>query len=87
MGKLWFFFFIPIDFCIEFWNSTFSPDLEFTEGIFLTTSARAFIRGGPEGGGKGGREGGMRRQPPSPNQVFEEEKKYKDECTNTDNTI
>ncbi len=32
----------PIDFCIEFWNSTFSPVLEFTEGIFLTASARAF---------------------------------------------
>ncbi len=35
-------FSIPIDFCIEFWNSTFSPVLEFTEGIFLTASARAF---------------------------------------------
>ncbi len=31
-------FSIPIDFCIEFWNSTFSPVLEFTEGIFLTAS-------------------------------------------------
>ncbi len=35
-------FSIPIDFCIEFWNSTFSPVLEYTEGIFLTVSARAF---------------------------------------------
>ena len=35
-------FSIPIDFCIEFWNSTFPPVLEFTEGIFLTTLARAF---------------------------------------------
>ncbi len=35
-------FSIPIDFCIEFWNSTFSPVLEFTEGIFLIASARAF---------------------------------------------
>ncbi len=37
-------FSIPIDFFvrIEFWNSTFSPVLEFTEGIFLTASARAF---------------------------------------------
>ncbi len=35
-------FSIPIDFCIEFWNSTFSPVLEFTEGIFVTASARAF---------------------------------------------
>ena len=35
-------FSIPIDFCIEFWNSTFSPVLEYTEGIFLTISARAF---------------------------------------------
>ncbi len=31
--------FSPIDFCIVFWNSTFTPDLEFTEGIFLTASA------------------------------------------------
>ncbi len=37
-------FSIPIDFCIEFWNSTFSPVLEFTEGIFLTALARAFQR-------------------------------------------
>ena len=28
-------FSIPIDFCIEFWNSTFSPVLEYTEGIFF----------------------------------------------------
>ncbi len=34
-------FSIPIDFCIEFWNSTFSPVLEFTKEIFLTASARA----------------------------------------------
>ncbi len=33
---------IPIDFCIEFWNSTFSPVLEYTEVIILTASARAF---------------------------------------------
>ncbi len=39
--------FIPIDFCIEFWNSIFSPVLEFTEGIFLTASARAFQYGKP----------------------------------------
>ncbi len=36
------FFSIPIDFCIEFWNNTFSPVLEYTEVIFLTASARAF---------------------------------------------
>ncbi len=35
---------IPIDFCIEFWNSIFSPVLEYTEGIFLTASARAFSK-------------------------------------------
>ncbi len=35
-------FSIPIDFCIEFWNSIFSLVLEYTEGIFLTASARAF---------------------------------------------
>ncbi len=35
-------FSIPIDFCIEFWNRTFSPVLEYNEGIFLTASARAF---------------------------------------------
>ncbi len=35
-------FSIPIDFCIEFWNSTFSPVLEYTEEIFLTASASAF---------------------------------------------
>ncbi len=35
-------FSIPIDFCIEFGNSAFSPVLEFTEGIFLIASARAF---------------------------------------------
>ncbi len=29
------FFSIPTDFCIEFWNSTFSPILEYTEEIFL----------------------------------------------------
>ncbi len=28
-------FFIPVDFCIEFWNSTFSSILEYTEEIFL----------------------------------------------------
>ncbi len=26
-----------LDFCIEFWNSTFSPVLEYTEEIFVTT--------------------------------------------------
>ncbi len=37
------FFSIPIDFCIEFWNSTFPPVLGFTEeGLFLTTSVQAF---------------------------------------------
>ncbi len=36
------FFSIPIDFCIEFWNSTFPPVLEYTEEIFLTASPRAF---------------------------------------------
>ncbi len=36
------FFSIAIDFCIEFWNSTFPPVLEFTGGIFLTASVRAF---------------------------------------------
>ena len=36
------FFSIPIDFCIEFWNSTFPPVFAFTEGIFLTASARSF---------------------------------------------
>ncbi len=35
-------FSIPIDFCIEFLNSTFSPVLEYTEIILLTASARAF---------------------------------------------
>ena len=35
-------FSIPIDVCIEFWNSTFSPVLEYTEEIFLIASARAF---------------------------------------------
>ncbi len=35
-------FSIPIDFCIEFWNSTFSSVLEYTEEIFLTALARAF---------------------------------------------
>ncbi len=35
-------FSIPIDFCIEFWNSTFSPFLEYTEEIFLAASMRAF---------------------------------------------
>ncbi len=35
-------FSIPIDFCIEFWNSIFSPVLEYTDGIFLTALARAF---------------------------------------------
>ncbi len=35
-------FSIPIDFCIEFGNSTFSPVLEYIEEIFLTASARAF---------------------------------------------
>ncbi len=34
------FFFIPIDFCIEFWNSTFSPVLEYTREIFLTSSCK-----------------------------------------------
>ncbi len=33
------YFYIPIDFCIESWNSTFPPVLEFVEGIFLTASA------------------------------------------------
>ncbi len=33
-------FYIPIDFCIEFWNSTFSPVLEYTEEIFLTASVQ-----------------------------------------------
>ncbi len=28
-------FSIPINFCVEFWNSTFSPVLEYTEGIFF----------------------------------------------------
>ncbi len=27
-------FSIPIDFCIEFWNSTFPPVLEYTVDIF-----------------------------------------------------
>ncbi len=40
-------FSIPIDFCIEFWNSIFSPVLEYTEGIFLTASARAFHGANP----------------------------------------
>ncbi len=35
---------IPIDFWIKFWNSIFSPVLEYTVGIFLTASARAFRR-------------------------------------------
>ncbi len=34
--------FIPIDFCIEYWNSTFPPVLEFTEEIFVTASAQDF---------------------------------------------
>ncbi len=32
-------FSIPIDFCIEFWNSIFSPVLEYTKEIFLTAGA------------------------------------------------
>ncbi len=37
-----FFFSIPIDFCIEFWNSTFPPVLEFTKVIFLTVQHEIF---------------------------------------------
>ncbi len=46
-GKPVVFFFIPVDFCTEFWNSTFSPVLEYTEEIFLTASARAFDGANP----------------------------------------
>ncbi len=35
------FFSIPIDFCIEFWNSTFPSVLEYTKEIILTASERA----------------------------------------------
>ncbi len=35
-------FSIPVDFCIEFWNGTFSLVVECTEKIFLTASARIF---------------------------------------------
>ncbi len=35
-------FSITINFCIEFWNGTFSPVVEYTEEIFLTASARVF---------------------------------------------
>ncbi len=33
-------FSIPIDFCMSFGIAFFSPVLEYTEGIFLTASAR-----------------------------------------------
>ncbi len=36
------FFSIPIDFCIEFWNRTFPPVLEFTEGIFFNHFGASF---------------------------------------------
>ncbi len=40
------FFSIPIDFCIEFWNSTFPQILEFTEVIFNHFGA-SFLIGKP----------------------------------------
>ncbi len=33
---------IPIDFCIEFWNSTFPPVMEFNKGTFLNFFTRYF---------------------------------------------
>ncbi len=36
-------FSIPIDFCIEFWNSTFSPVLKYTEEIFFKHLGKSFL--------------------------------------------